>query len=117
MSEPAPFPSGFEVPHEKVVSYLLDLSHPRGGSKAKFFLSFGFSRERPAEFAAALTGHVRVQPGRPLPDGEPVTLVFEGAIPSPDGRNPLARSVWRVEPGGDVARLITVVPIRAPTRP
>ena len=117
MTVTTPFPAAFEVPREKVVDYLLNLAHPRGGAKAKFFTAFGFSADDPAEFATALLSHVWLTDGRPGDPGEPVTLVFEGAIPSPDGRQPLARSVWRVEPGSDIARLVTVVPIRVPRAP
>ncbi len=33
------------VPRGKVENYLLDLAHPIGGGKARFFLRFGFRRE------------------------------------------------------------------------
>ncbi|WP_348271390.1 DUF6883 domain-containing protein [Methylobacterium sp. Leaf89] len=43
MSGPAASPTRFTIRNNKLVDYLLDLSHPRGGSKARFFLAFGFS--------------------------------------------------------------------------
>jgi hypothetical protein len=30
------------VPRDKLENYLLDLAHPMGGGKARFFPSFGF---------------------------------------------------------------------------
>jgi hypothetical protein len=33
------------VPQNKVENYLLDLGHPIGGDKARFFLHFGFRRK------------------------------------------------------------------------
>lgn len=39
------------IPIEKIVAYLLNPNHPKGGSKARFFLSFGFTREEPGVMA------------------------------------------------------------------
>ncbi|KQO70667.1 hypothetical protein ASG51_14165 [Methylobacterium sp. Leaf465] len=99
--------------NNKLVDYLLDLSHPRGGSKARFFLAFGFSRDRPMELADALADHVLRTEGRPqnLTENGPTKLVFEGRLRAPNGREPWVRSVWQVEADG-VARLVTVVPLR-----
>ncbi|KQP93853.1 hypothetical protein ASF60_14270 [Methylobacterium sp. Leaf113] len=99
--------------NNKLVDYLLDLSHPRGGSKARFFLTFGFSRDRPMELADALADHVLRTEGRPqnLTENGPTKLVFEGRLRAPNGREPWVRSVWQVEADG-VARLVTVVPLR-----
>jgi hypothetical protein len=45
------------VPERKVTEYLLNPSHPAGGSKAAFFLSFGFTRIAWQELAEALQRH------------------------------------------------------------
>lgn len=113
MSGPAASPTRFTIRNNKLVDYLLDLSHPRGGSKARFFLTFGFSRDRPMELADALADHVLRTEGRPqnLTENGPTKLVFEGRLRAPNGREPWVRSVWQVEADG-VARLVTVVPLR-----
>jgi hypothetical protein len=113
LSEPATGPTRFTIRNNKLVDYLLDLSHPRGGSKARFFLAFGYSRDRPMELADALADHVLRTEGRRLnpAEGGPTKLVFEGPIHAPNGRAPWVRSVWQVEADG-VARLITVVPLK-----
>jgi hypothetical protein len=92
------------IPTEKIVAYLLNLDHRKGGLKARFFLSFGFTREEPGVMAETRRRCLR-----------PRTLervIVEGEIVSPDGRNPRVRAVWQREEGEVVAwRLITVVPI------
>jgi len=45
------------VPRNKVENYLLHLGHPIGGSKARFFIRFGFWRESWPELADALKQH------------------------------------------------------------
>lgn len=113
MSGPATPPARFTIRNNKLVDYLLDLSHPRGGAKARFFLAFGFSRDRPMELADALADHVLRTEGRPQGSAEngPTKLVYEGPIRAPNGREPWVRSVWQLEADG-VARLVTVVPLR-----
>lgn len=101
-------PTRFTIRNNKLVDYLLDLSHPRGGSKARFFLAFGFSRDRPMELADALADHVLKTDGVRL---GPTKLVVEGRIQAPNGRAPWVRSVWQIEADG-VARLVTVVPLK-----
>lgn len=118
MSGPTARATRFTIRNNKLVDYLLDLSHPRGGSKARFFLAFGFSRDRPMELADALAGHVLAAPGRrqgTVDDG-PTKLVFEGPIRAPNGREPWVRSVWQLEADG-IARLVTVVPLKPDDAP
>ncbi len=60
-----------EIPKEKISDYLLCLEHPEGGSKARFFLSRGFSYEDWTELAEALrqqavTGGAARMEERPL---------------------------------------------------
>lgn len=42
----------------KITHYLLDINHPIGSGKAKFFLGHGFNTSAPEEMEAALLGHV-----------------------------------------------------------
>ncbi|MGX7703302.1 DUF6883 domain-containing protein [Methylobacterium sp. Gmos1] len=46
-----------EVPGSKLVHYLLNVDHPKGGPKARFFLAFGFDPARPEVMAEALILH------------------------------------------------------------
>jgi len=47
------------VPEEKITRYLLNPAHPAGGSKAVFFLRFGFKIEEWRLLAEALLRHAR----------------------------------------------------------
>ena len=47
------------VPEQKIVAYLLSLTHEDGRSKALFFSSFGFAVARWEELADALKQHAR----------------------------------------------------------
>lgn len=47
-------PDRLQVDPRKLRDYLLSPEHPQGGAKARFFLSLGYSRERPWELGAEL---------------------------------------------------------------
>jgi hypothetical protein len=74
----------------KITQYLLNTVHPTGASKAKFFISFGFSPGNWAELKSALLHH---------PENNPVTSQVSSpfgqkfevscSLVAPDGRNPL----------------------------
>lgn len=49
-----PFLEQALVPDAKLTQYLLDPLHPKGRSKAAFFLGHGFSSDRPDELRQAL---------------------------------------------------------------
>lgn len=99
------------VEREKVVEYLLSLSHPDGRSKAAFFMRYGFSVEEWKTLAESLcevgisnpvTGQVESIHGR--------RYTVDGRLRTPDGRMPMVRTVWIVEPG-TAPRLVTAYPL------
>lgn len=76
--------------------------------KAKFFLAFGFTLAQWQVLRDALAHHVvthEYSTEIPLDDG--VKYVIEGALQTPDGRNPLVRSVWMIDGGRSYPRLIS----------
>lgn len=99
------------VEDTKLVSYLLALGHPRGAAKARFLMSFGFSPERPEELRTAFLVHANqndVMASHTNDFG--IILEIEGALPSPDGRNPIVRAIWSLDTDALAPRLITMVP-------
>ena len=102
------------VDHAKISDYLLAASHPRGRTKAEFFFQFGFRIELWHEFAEALrrhgAGHEVV---RIVENAHGSRYIVDGMLESPDGRNPLVRTVWILDAGGETPRLVTAYPIRS----
>jgi hypothetical protein len=103
------------VDGEKITEYLLSVTSRQGRSKAGFFLRYGFTPEAWQVFASALilqgTGHevVSVAETKYGP-----RYHVDGTIHSPDGRNPLIRTVWQIDAGTDYPRLITARPLTSP---
>jgi len=95
----------------KLTGYLLNDEHPRGKSKAKFFKSFGFSREEWETLGAAL-----------IVQGQINSVVATSTdtwgtryevlcnVPTPDQRNPCIRTVWQITSANPLPQLITAIP-------
>ena len=102
------------VPQDKIEHYLLNPSHPIGGSKAGFFRGFGFSRGQWGLLADALREHGRANPvAKAVSDEDGTTYLVEGPLETPLGRRPRLRTVWLVERGRLAPRFITAHPLPA----
>jgi hypothetical protein len=100
------------VPEQKVTHYLLNPAHPAGGSKAAFFLRFGFTVAEWQRLAEALRRHARendVAATEQTPHG--VRYVVDGPLTAPDGTSLNIRTAWYINPGGDAPRFVTAHPL------
>ena len=101
----------FEISDAKLVDYLLDLNHKDGGPKAKFFIARGFTRNAPQVLGNALAFHAGLNwPGSVMTTAFGAKHVVTGALGCPDGTTPDVLVVWKVEPGRNVASLVTAYP-------
>src|SRR6266853_3572047 len=74
------------VPERKMTHYLLNPAHPAGGSKASFFLRFGFMVIEWRQLAEALRRHPReneIVETEETRHG--IRYVVDGALTAPDG--------------------------------
>ncbi len=99
------------ITEAKVLEYLLNAEHPFGKSKAAYFTRFGFSLDAHVVLLEALLAH---------PDSNQIIAVQENnfgtksivqcTLRTPDGRDPCIRSVWFLEKGSKLQRLVTAYP-------
>jgi hypothetical protein len=100
------------VPERKVTHYLLNPAHPAGGSKAWFFLRFGFTVAEWRRLAEALLRHAReneVTATERTVHG--IRYVVDGALAAPDGTSLNVRAAWFINPGEDAPRFVTAHPL------
>jgi hypothetical protein len=101
------------VAERKVTHYLLNPAHPAGGSKAKFFLRFGFNIAEWRQLAEALLLHAReneVVGMEQTPHGS--RYVVEGMLVAPDGSVLNIRSAWYIDLRGESGpRFVTAHPL------
>jgi len=94
----------------KITDYLLNQNHSLGGSKAQFFLSFGFSSAQWQELAAALSEHAARTPAvETIPVAYGMKYLVRCGLQTPDGRNPCIVTVWMKDSDAP-PRLVTAYP-------
>ena len=104
------------VPREKLTTYLLALSHPVGGSKARFFRAHGFDVDNADLLADGLREIVTGTSSSVKPSPFGTKYVVSGDLPTPRGTVVQIETVWIIEPPDDRPRLVTAYP-SDPTRP
>ena len=93
----------------------MKLPKANGSSKARFFERFGFHTFEWMVFAVALVEHGQEYPvANVVETGYGRRYSVDGQIRSPDGRNPTIRTVWIIETGLEIPRLITAYPLEEP---
>ena len=101
-----------KVPEQKITRYLLNPSHPAGGSKAAFFLRFGFTVANWQGLAEALLTHAReneVAATEQTPHG--TRYVVDGPLATPGGASLNVRTAWYISPGDNAPRFVTAHPL------
>jgi hypothetical protein len=100
------------VSERKLTAYLLSLEHESGRGKARFFHRFGFHPDRWHVLKEALIEHARTNHVIMHEHSRfGIRYICEGPIRSPDGRNPMIRSVWFIDFGDEVPRLVSAYPL------
>ncbi len=101
------------VPREKVVDYLLSMTHRDGRYKAAFFKGFGFTADQWQDLADALVSHAddhEVAKAEDSPFG--TRYVVDGIMVMADGRDALLRTVWFIDTDSEIPRFATAYPLR-----
>ena len=102
------------VKREKIADYLLNSAHPDNGGKAAFFEKLGFRRREWKTLAKALQTlavQTEVTTSTESPHGRKYVIV--GRVESPAGHAAVVQTIWIVDKGQDVARLVTAYPHKA----
>lgn len=101
-----------KVDSSKLIDYLQSMTHPRGRSKAIFFLKLGYGLENWRSLAEALQTHALNGKASLIEETEYGALFkVEGEIKSAVKAANI-RSVWLVDWGSDVPRFITAYPMK-----
>jgi len=100
------------VSFSKISDYLLSETHAVGKSKAKFFRSLGFDETNISQFEKALVDIAQtetvVETSGTMYGKK---YVVDGELKTPSGAMMHLRTVWIIESGDDVPRLVTAHPL------
>lgn len=94
------------VDPKKLRDYLLAPEHPEGGSKARFFLGLGFTRNRPWELGAEIRALASSNEATAVGGPHGTKYVVDGEL-----RSARVRTVWIVDPPGSWVRFVTAYPL------
>lgn len=98
------------VEEQKITAYLL--SENRSEGKAAFFVAHGFTLARWDALRDALLAHAAThEVALVVENPYGVKYIVEGALRTPDGRDPRVRSVWIINAGAHTPRLVTAYPL------
>jgi hypothetical protein len=99
------------IAEDKICAYLLNVEHRRGGSKAKLLLRMGYTLAEWQRLAADLrTGHLSGEAERVTETEYGTRYELVAPLTGPAGLTILFRSIWQIDLGTDVPRLITMYP-------
>ena len=108
---PIPYAENLHVPPAKLDAYLLDPDHPFGGGKAEWFARQGYHRGNADRLASDL-----IELARNSENWLSVTTRFGvkyavvGSVETPRGRKVRLTTIWFIDTGRTVPRLITAYP-------
>lgn len=100
-----------EIDPEKLHGYLLALTHPVGGFKARFFAALGYSAEHWQEFEFDLRRQHLTQDaesGESTAHGQPFTI--RAILTGPNGQSAMVLSVWFIVRTREVPHFVTAYP-------
>jgi hypothetical protein len=96
---------------EKLRDYLLNPSHRRGSSKARFLLSCGYRADAWQILETDLrTQHLTADYSSTQDNVYGGRFAVRAPLATPNGRQVLLLSVWQIDVGTNVPRLITLYP-------
>ncbi len=95
----------------KLIEYLLNTEHKRGGTKAKLLIQFGYSLENWQQLEADIRRfHLVVDANVIKETAYGVRYEISTHLLTPINRQLFVKTVWQIDKGTDFPRLITLVP-------
>lgn len=99
------------IAQDKVRDYLLNVSHRRGGSKARLLISLGYKLDDWHRLAADVRQyHLSADVAIVRETEYGVRYEISAPILTPAGKTRPFRSIWQIDTGSTQARLITMYP-------
>lgn len=99
------------VEREKITEYLLNPENPDNGGKAEFFMDLGFDPNEWETLAHAFRRLATTSSvSRSVESAHGKKYIVDAAIQTPGGKAPVVRTVWIVDSGETLPRLVTAYP-------
>jgi hypothetical protein len=100
-----------KVEREKITEYLLNPDHPDNGGKAAFFTAGGYRRDDWQALATSLRKlAITYFVTQSIESGHGKKYIVDGSIETPIGKSPTLRTIWIIDSGETIPRLVTAYP-------
>ena len=95
----------------KLSDYLLNLFHPVGGAKARWFVSYAFSPDEPELLGSALVAIAELSDDFESVETEyGIKYTVYGTLKCPNGEAPKVKTIWMSSPEEYYPLLVTAYP-------
>jgi hypothetical protein len=95
----------------KITEYLLNTDHQRGGAKARLLIQFGYSIDNWEQLEADIRQFHLTQDVNAIKETNYGTRYeISTSLMTPIDRPLVVKTVWQIDIGTDIPRLITLVP-------
>lgn len=99
------------IEKSKIIDYLLNIHHKRGGSKAKMLLNYGYSPENWQQLESDIRKfHLNAEVSIIKETSYGIRYEIISEILTPIHKPLLMKSVWQIDKGTEIPRLITMIP-------
>lgn len=99
------------IERKKITHYILNSGHPDNGGKAAFFFSLGFNQNQWERLALAFRKlAATAEITKRMETFHGCKYVIEGRMDTPCGKSPMVRTVWIIDRGADIPRLVSAYP-------
>lgn len=102
------------IERKKLTHYLLDVMHPVGGLKAKFFRGIGFDDTNADQFEQELYKIAQnndVKDQRSSENSSGINYMVVGSLNAPNGKIYSIETVWYIKAGAQDPSFITAYPV------
>ena len=98
------------IAQEKLTEYLLNSQHKRGGTKARLLAQFGYTVQNWRRLEADIRCGLDAEVDLVRPTGYGTRYEIRMTLQTPRGMPLTVRTIWQINDGREVPRLITLYP-------
>ncbi len=99
------------IAKDKLASYLLNVTHRRGASKARLLIAMGYRSGQWQGLEADLRAqHLTMEVDRVVETKYGLRYEIVAPLTGAGGRSVIFRSIWQIDTGTQIPRLITIYP-------
>ncbi len=95
---------------DKLTNYLLNLRHKRGGTKASLLAQFGYTVQDWRRLEAGIRRGLEAEVTLMRPTDYGMRYEIRMTLQTPRGEPLTVRTIWQIDAGTEVPRLITLYP-------